>query len=230
METSSAPPAEHPLVVAASLAEATGEVPAELPRHRHALTREAVRASQVVRILLATADVVAERGYAATSVSAIAGRAGVSTKTFYELYGDKEEAFLAAYAAIDVVIARMTEAALAHEGPPEMLRAGARSFLDQLAGEPAFTRMLVIEAVGAGPRVLRRRAEAFADFVAALRVPLDAASARDPGFAGVEEPLLLALLGGINELVLEHLVEREPESLGELAPTVEELIERVCFP
>ena len=77
-----------------------------------------------MRILIGTAEVVAERGYAATSVAQIVRRAGVSSKTFYELYADKESAFLAAYAAIDVVIARMTEAALAHEDPREMLRAG----------------------------------------------------------------------------------------------------------
>jgi AcrR family transcriptional regulator len=219
-----------PPIVAASLAAATGEVPAQLPRHRHALPRESVRASQEVRILMATADVVAERGYAAASVAQIVGSAGVSSKTFYELYADKEEAFLAAYAAIDVVIARMTEAALAHDEPRAMLRAGAASYLEQLAAEPAFTRMLVIEAVGAGPRVLERRARAFREFAAALAVPIELERARDPSLPPVDQPLLVALLGGINELVVEHLVERKAESLPELLPTVEALIVRICFP
>jgi AcrR family transcriptional regulator len=216
--------------IATALAEASGEVPDRLPRHRHGLGRDTVRASQVTRILLATAEVVAESGYAEASVTKIVGRAGVSTKTFYELYAGKEDAFLAAYAAIDVVIARMTEAALKRDEPREMLAAGARAFLEQLAREPAFTRMLVIEAVGAGPRVLRRRAEAFADFAAALRIPLDIARTRDPRQSEVSDALLLALLGAINELVLEHLVERGAETLPELAPTVEELIDRICFP
>src|SRR5215213_5545843 len=219
---------EHP-IVAAMLAEATGGIPRELPRHRHALPREAVRASQAARILIATAEVVAERGYAATSVAGIVRRAGVSSKTFYELYADKEEAFLAAYAAIDVVIARMTEAALAHDDAHSMLRSGARSYLEQLAEEPAFTRMLVIEAVGAGPRVLERRARAFREFAAALAIPLDAARTAGGRAAETDEAMLLAMLGGINELVLGHLVEREPETLPEHLPTVEELIVRICF-
>jgi AcrR family transcriptional regulator len=213
--------------IATALAEATGDVPDRLPRHRHGLARDTVRASQVTRILLATAEVVAESGYAQSSVAEIVRRAGVSTKTFYELYAGKEDAFLSAYAAIDVVIARMTEAALEREEPREMLAAGARAFLAQLANEPAFTRMLVIEAVGAGPRVLRRRSEAFAAFVDAIRIPLDLARVRDPRLPEVSDALLLALLGGINELVLQHLVEREPETLPELAPTVEELIDRI---
>ena len=230
METAPVAPREDPLIVAASLAEATGDVPDLLPRHRHTLTRDTVRASQVVRILMATAAVVAERGYAETSVTAIVKRAGVSTKTFYEIYAGKEDAFLAAYAAIDVVIARITAAALEHDDPRAMLLVGARAYLDELASEPAFTRMLVIEAVGAGPRVRRRRARAFGEFAAALAIPLRLARSRDPGLPEVGEALLLALLGGINELVLQHLAERGAETLPELAPAVETLIVRICFP
>jgi AcrR family transcriptional regulator len=154
----------------------------------------------------------------------------VSRKTFYELYADKEEAFLDAYRAVDVVIARMTAAAVAESEPREMLRAGVRAFLETLAAGPAFTRMLVIEAVGAGPRVLARRTEAFGDFVRVLAEPLRLAHAADPSIPEPDDATLLALLGGINELALQHLVARDATTLPELAPTADLLIERVCFP
>jgi hypothetical protein len=109
-----------------------------------------------------------------------------------------------------------------------MLRAGAASYLEQLAAEPAFTRMLVVEAVGAGPRVLERRARAFREFAGVLAVPIELARSRDPGLPAVDDALLIGLLGGINELVLEHLVEREAETLPELLPVVEALILRIC--
>ncbi len=189
-----------------------------------------MRASQARRILAATAAVVAEKGYAATSVSAITRRAGVSTKTFYQLYADKEEALLAAYAGIDSVVARMTTAATAEDDPRAMLRAGVRAYLHALAREPAFTRMFVIEAVGAGPRVLRRRAEAFVAFARALATGLQLARDRDASIREPDDRLLLAVLGGINELVLQHLVEHDAATLVDLAPTADELIERVCFP
>jgi AcrR family transcriptional regulator len=200
-----------------------------LPRHRHDLSREAVRGSQRARILFATAEAVATQGYADTSVGEITRRAGVSRKTFYELYADKDEAFLAAYAAVDTVIARMTEAAAAYDEPREMLRAGIRTYLETLAEEPAFTHMLVIDAVGAGPRVLERRAEAFRDFVRVLAAPLELARKRDPSLPEPDPTMLLAVLGGINELVLQHLVEKDASKLPELAPAVEQLVERVCF-
>lgn len=202
----------------------------QLPRHRHRLSRDDVRASQSARILVATAEVVAEQGYAAASVAAICARAGVSRKTFYELYADKEEAFLDAYRAVEVVIARMTAAAAGESEPRAMLRAGMRAFLETLASAPGFTRMLVIEAVGAGPRVLERRAQAFADFVRAFSAPLHAAHAADPKVPPPDDAIVLALLGGINELALQHLVAHDAATLPELAPTVDVLIERVCFP
>jgi AcrR family transcriptional regulator len=195
--------------------------PATLPRHRHDLDRETVRASQELRILRATAEVVAAKGYAGASVAAIVQKAGVSTKTFYALYRDKEEAFLAAYAAIDVVIAAMTAAAAEHEDPRERIRAGVAAYLQMLAREPAITRTLVIEALGAGPKVLKRRAKAFDDLVTVLRDNL--------GSHAPADPILLALLGGINELTLQHLMKHGPGSLPELQPTIDELVTTVCF-
>jgi hypothetical protein len=79
----------------------------------------------------------------------------------------------------------------------------------------------VIEAVGGGPRVLARRAKAFEDLVEVLRANL--------GDNAPPDPVLLALLGGINELTLQHLLKHGAESLAELKPTVEDLVDRVCF-
>ena len=68
-----------------------------LPSGRHGLTREAVVASQRSRLIDAMAQVVAERGYPATTVADVVERAGVSRRTFYEQFADKEACFLAAY-------------------------------------------------------------------------------------------------------------------------------------
>ena len=53
--------------------------------------------SQRGRLICAIADAVAAKGYAATSVADVIALAGVSRKTFYEHFGDKEACFLAAY-------------------------------------------------------------------------------------------------------------------------------------
>src|SRR5215470_2187618 len=76
----------------------------QLPRGRHRLSREAVMSSQRTRALQAMTQAVADRGYADTRVVDIIQRAGLSRKTFYELFEDKEACFLAAY---DLVFGRL---------------------------------------------------------------------------------------------------------------------------
>ena len=78
---------------------AADDVITQLPRGPHRLAREEVLASQRGRMLAAIAEAVAEKGYAATTVADVVGRAGVSRKTFYEHFADKEECFLAAWDA-----------------------------------------------------------------------------------------------------------------------------------
>ena len=218
--------AKIPLVARGLAADAEALLMEALPRHRHALSRDAVRASQAARILVATAEVVAANGYAGTTAKAIARRAGVSQKTFYELFDNKEQAFLAAYAGVDLVIERTRAAAAKHAEPRAMLAAGIRTYLEILDAEPAFSRMLVIEAVGAGPRVLARRARGFDAFVSALELPLALARASDPTLPEPDRDLLLTVIGGVNEVVLQRLVAGDPAPLVDLLPLAMELIER----
>jgi AcrR family transcriptional regulator len=217
-----------PLVARTSIAGVDDATLRALPR-RHHLSRDAVAASQSARILVATAEVVAENGYAATSVADIIERAGVSRRTFYELYTGKEDAFSAAYGAVDVLIDRISAAALQHDQPRDQVRVGVRTFLDGLAQEPAFTRMFVIEAVGAGPRIRDQRADAFRRFADVLRIPVAAARAHDPAVPDPDDALLLALLGGVLELVLHHVHGRDATTLAEVAPVAEYLLETVLL-
>lgn len=210
---------------------------AQLPRHRHRLTRAEITGSQRGRLVAATADVVAERGYATATVAAIAASAGVSTKTFYEFFDNKEAAFLGAYETIDLVIERMIAAAAGPAAdaetvvpePRRMIRAAIGEYLRTLAAEPAFTRMLVIEALGAGPRVLERRRQAFERIAAMIEGPLEMARRDDPGLPAVDRPLLVGLLGAVNELCVQHIVGHGPGTLLAIAPDVERLTARICF-
>jgi AcrR family transcriptional regulator len=132
-----------------------------LPRGRHHLTREQVSASQRSRILMAMIEEVAERGYASTSVAHITARAGVSRKSFYEQFADKEDCYLAAFdAAAELrdshmrhVVKRLEPAA----DPLEIFRATLRAFLEGVAQHPAASRTLVVEIYAVGREALRRK-------------------------------------------------------------------------
>ncbi|MGW5640849.1 TetR/AcrR family transcriptional regulator, partial [Streptomyces sp. NPDC003832] len=64
----------------------------DLPRGPHGLARELVTGSQRQRLLYAMIVAVADKGYTAATVADATRRAGVSRKTFYELFTDKDPA------------------------------------------------------------------------------------------------------------------------------------------
>ena len=103
-----------------------------LPRGRHAAPREVVWESQRGRLLAAMAEVVAPKGYGAVAVRDVIARAGVSRKTFYEHFDNKEECFLAAYdAGVASMLAAIGDAigAAAPAGPLAVARAGTARYL-----------------------------------------------------------------------------------------------------
>src|SRR5919197_4804648 len=108
-----------------------------LPAGRHSLTRDVVLASQRGRLLEAMAQAVAQHGYGATTVAHVVALAGVSRKTFYEHFRDKEDCFLALYdTGIAYLLGRIAET-VGDEMPGAdsraRLAAGLRAFLAVLA-------------------------------------------------------------------------------------------------
>ena len=70
-----------------------------LPRGRHGIPKEEVVAHQRDRLLRAVAIEIREQGYASLSVADVVSRAGVSRRTFYQLFEDKLDCVLAAHRA-----------------------------------------------------------------------------------------------------------------------------------
>ena len=68
-----------------------------LPRGRHRLSREQVETDQRLRIAAGLVEAMGSEGYVGTSVADIIGRAGVSRETFYRLFDDKQDCFLATF-------------------------------------------------------------------------------------------------------------------------------------
>jgi AcrR family transcriptional regulator len=187
----------------------------QLPRGRHGLSREVVAESQRSRILEAMVEVCAERGYSDTRVADVIAYAGVSRKTFYELFTDKEDCFLAAYDAQVRVLLGETAAAYQSDPSapwPERLRRGLTAVLTDIAEHPARARFAIVEVLAAGPRALARRDAAirqFTDFVDAGRAE-----------TSVEVPGILALLltGGVSELIYSEILHGAVAQLPSRVP------------
>lgn len=115
---------------------------------------------QRTRLLDAASAVVAEDGYRRMTARRVSGRAGVSNKTFYDLFSDREDCFLAAFDhAVEELAAVMLPAWEGEQEWAPRICAALGALLGFLDREPALRRLLFVEALGAGPRVLARRVE-----------------------------------------------------------------------
>ncbi len=192
-----------------------------LPRGPHGLAREAVVESQRGRLLEGMAQAVATKGYAGATVADVVARAGVSRKTFYEHFRDKEECFLAAYdAGVEVVLEAIRDARPREHTWLDLLRSRVRAYLETLAAEPAFARTFMIEVFAAGERALERRARVHERFAELLREQHEQARRAHPELPRVPDLVFAAAVGAVNELAATYVREGRTEALPELEDTV----------
>jgi AcrR family transcriptional regulator len=176
-----------------------------LPRGRHGLPAETVRAAQRERLLRSAIAAVAKHGFHDATVADIVRGAKVSKGAFYAHFTDKEDCFLAAtrvggQALVDGVVAA-TRGVQPGTSAEEILRTGIAAFLGFLAAEPAFTRAFYIDMPTAGHRAADRL-EAAQHTYARLNQVWQAHARRDhPDWPAVPYEACLAVAAATAELV-----------------------------
>jgi len=152
---------------------------------------------------LALAKAVAEKGYAATTIADIVANARVSKRTFYEHFADKEECLLALYGdACTRIMTVLRGAGTAGQSWPDRVRAVTDAYLATLDAMLPVNRAIVVEMQAAGARAYRMRQRMQREFAQTLVDLVDEARATNPRIAPLTPPMALALVGGINELML----------------------------
>lgn len=177
-------------------------------------TRADAKETQERRLLLAMAQLVGRNGYAETSIAQVIERAGVSRKTFYAFFADKEACFLQAYAQlsgllIDALVAHGSEAS-----GEDRIEAQLRQYLETLARDPLVARAFIVEVLSAGPKALAEREAVnrqFADLV----------------FAHTSDDALVrkAIIGGVNDVVVGALLSGETDFVS-LLPKLTRFVTR----
>ena len=181
------------------------------------LGRERVSEIQRSRILAAMVEECAKRGAASVTVAHIVARAGVSRRTFYELFEDREDCFLGAF---DESVARATRYVLDGYDPQadwvkrvKTMLTGLLAFLD---AEPGTGQLLIVGSLGAGTKALQRRAEVLARTVALLDEGRSVAKT-----AGDLPPLTAeGIAGGVLSVLHSRLLATPPSSPEKGSPKV----------
>jgi len=180
----------------------------------HGLPRDLVATTQRERIIDAFVQVVAERGYQRTTVVGVCKQAGVSSKTFYVHFADKEDCFLAAFdQGLEALMGGVREACRPELAWVDRMRAGLSRLLSDLARAPAFARMAVVEVNAAGPDAVDRLSRALSSFG---RFFDDAAW--DERLPDIKDGLVPAVVGGAYTRIYRYIMEGRADQLPELVP------------
>jgi AcrR family transcriptional regulator len=170
---------------------------------------------------------VADKGYPATTIADVVRHARVSKRTFYEYYPDKEACFLESYAALSgELLDRVAQAGLAC-APEVAIDAAVHAYFSGLDERRELVRAFLSEIHGAGPGAMALRREIHLKFAALLRTSIDRARSRGAKVASLTPEMSIALVGGVNELVLCAVERGQKSALGTLADTAIALIRAV---
>jgi AcrR family transcriptional regulator len=176
-----------------------------LPHGPHKLAPEDVKRNQRARLAGAMIEDSARRGYERVTVKQLIGLAGVSRRSFYELYENKEQCLIATFDRLaDSLVARAQSAcAGAPRGAEPRLRACLQTLADSAAAETDVWRLVLLESPVAGLAGLRHHHAAAARFEVLLLESLKR-GARDPG---LPRPLIRAVIGGLLGAFSTHVRE-----------------------
>lgn len=209
-----------------------------LPHGPHRMQRDEVVLNQRARIHGALIEAVAHDGYEGTSVKQVIGLAGVSRRSFYEQFANKEECFLVTF---DLIVKRelqqVRRAYLAADGPLEQrVHAAFERFAKAIEEDRKATILVVLEAQRAGVAGLLRLRKA----AGACEHMLGRGFAESSGATPLPLPIVRAIAGGLHGIAATFLrdartgrdVDLAEEMLGWTllfqTPAAENLAERMA--
>lgn len=168
---------------------------------------------QRTRMLTAMVQEISERGAANVSVAHVVGRSGVSRRTFYEIFDDRDDCFLAALEdALSSVLAVVLPAYQEPAPWQARIRSALIAFLDFLEYDRPTGRLLIVESLAAGSRALERRQKVIIEIVPVIE------GGQQEAKAAVDLPALTAegIIGGALSVLHARLIDESKNSLLDL--------------
>jgi AcrR family transcriptional regulator len=202
------------------------------PQAYNGAVREQLADLQRARVIGAMFDVAAQRGAGSVTVAHVVERSGVSRRTFYEHFEDREDCLLAAFErALTLASQHVLPAYDAAKGWRERIRAGLIALLAFCDREPSVARMLVCESQASGGKVAERRAQVLAQLT---RIVDHGRTAGKSGKAENISPLAAeGTVGGVLAVIQARLVEAKHTQRAHGKPLIaltNELMSMIVLP
>jgi AcrR family transcriptional regulator len=183
------------------------------------INAQAVASWQRARLIDAAIEVIREDGGVRLNATTIITRAGVSRKTFYELFTDTEDCLLA---VLEHVLQRLEQPVrLAREsqaGWLEGMRTAIGALLVGLDEDRRLAAALLLDSLPRGARITEWRARLLERLAAEVTPP----SPVDQALVGSQ--LALVTVGGCLELLANSLLRDQPAQLVELQGVIMSMI------
>jgi len=176
--------------------------------------REEARRNQRERLFAAMVAVTAEKGFPDTSVGDLVELSGVSSRSFYQHFADKEECFLATMDEILQNVQALAETALARREQAGQPYQVVETFLAMVAAQPAAAKLCMVSAFSAGDAPRERVDRAVRKLAELVRRGVEQVPDRD----GIPEEMTQAILAGVALVVYRRLAQDRLDDLEELGP------------
>jgi len=180
------------------------------------------------RLLDGLAQVLGERAFAELTIADVVAAAHVSRRTFYEHFEDKDACLLALCERLSEEVLALIAAGYDPEGDwVQELEQVTLAYLQNLQQRPALVRALYLEMLTLGPTGLAMRRRINERFTQFLIMQVELSRVKEVGKRPLSPALATAVIGGINELIVQAIEEGRADRLVELQPTISEFVRAV---
>jgi AcrR family transcriptional regulator len=185
--------------------------PPAIPPGRSKLSKGEIAHNQRERIVYATAEVAARKGYTVTRVADITSAAGVDRRVFYTHFADKQQAFLAVHElCVQQLLAVTASAFFSADVWPERAWEAMRAYTQFQSTHAIVAHIALVESHAVGAPAVQRIDDGRAAFMMFFQEGNQHAS--KPGSRGTTE----ACIGAIFELFYHQARQGRSDQLSRL--------------
>jgi AcrR family transcriptional regulator len=179
------------------------------------------------RLLEGMAHAVAAKGYGDTTIADIVREASVSRRTFYEHFSTKSECLVALYEVASRNALKVLRDSIdpQHDWHTQVERA-LTAYLGRMAGSPVLMRTLFVEILGLGPEGLEARRRVNTEVADFMLQVVNGQGSREGG-KPLSADMAMAIVGGINELILQYIEQDRVAQLAEIVAPGSRLVRAV---